>query len=81
MAGVTAIKGRLYYGLRRHNVDAVLADDISLPGLGKSGGWSDATTPTKIYAEQESSRARKEASEARARVRKEPDTPPTVTEP
>jgi len=71
LAGVDYVKGRGPYGLRRQNVDAALAADISAQGLKASGGWRSTKIPTEIYAEKENQTGRAEAKRVRSQTRGE----------
>lgn len=70
-AGITHVKGRGLYGLRRAGVDAAKELGISREGLQELGGWSDSQIPDSIYAEQTRGYARDEAAKTRARARGE----------
>jgi hypothetical protein len=70
-AGITPVPGRVFYGIRRGNVDEAI--DIALPAnvLKHLGGWASEATPRDIYAERESARDRRKARTARSKIRGE----------
>ena len=71
IAGIDHQPGRSAYGIRRIAVDFGKDDGISREGLMKLGGWTDTQMPDRVYADRESTKARKEAAETRARFRGE----------
>lgn len=73
LAKVESIPGRVFYGLRRVSVDDATDQKISAGALQQLGGWSNITTPLGIYKDQASVRDRREARDARARMRGEED--------
>jgi hypothetical protein len=69
IAGVTPVRGRGWYGLRRVASDlaeALTHDDRVKNAL---GGWRDSTTRTRIYQDHESVIVRIEAAVIRQRMR------------
>lgn len=71
LAGVTKVKGRGAYGLKRQAVDAAKAAGISREGLQRLGGWETTQMPDMVYADQEAEYARDEARDIRAKIRGE----------
>jgi len=72
LAGVTHVKGRAAYGVRRVAVDVGNAAGISLGGLQNLGGWADAKMPMDVYRDQANRAGMREAKVTRARLRGEP---------
>lgn len=70
-AKIPHIPGRGPYGLRRRSVDELKKLGVSREALQEAGGWADTQVPDRIYADKEQEHARKEAAEARAKVRGE----------
>jgi integrase len=71
MVGITHVRGRGAYGLRRAGVDAALDQNISEHGLKEFGGWSTPDMPRRVYADRENKTGRADASKARATFRGE----------
>lgn len=75
---VAHVPGRGPYGARRQAVDTANDLKVSAKGLQSLGGWTDVTTPQRIYAEQENLAGRAEARAIREQIRGGVDAPPTT---
>lgn len=72
-AGIPHVHGRGGYGVRRGNVDGVLARGISDAGLEATGGWRGTKMPNETYKDEMNRAGREEAASIRAQVRGERD--------
>jgi hypothetical protein len=70
-AGVPTVAGRGFYGMRRHDLDAIDELGVSLTALQEAGGWKTSKVPLDIYRLKDNQRARLEARDARRKVRGE----------
>jgi integrase len=73
LAGISRVKGRGVYGVRRAAVDHALGQKVSQQGLKSLGGWSSDEMPRRVYADQENVAGRKEAATVRSSFRGESD--------
>lgn len=79
LAHIKHVDGRLSYGVRRIATDAITGKvpvdgvtiKVSEEALQESGGWASSEVPKEIYRDQDATDARREARDARARVRGE----------
>ncbi len=69
VAGIEHMAGRGAYGIRRVAVDLAKREGISDAALKNLGGWSDVTTPNRVYADPEPTFAMEEAEKIRGRLR------------
>lgn len=71
VAGITHVKGRGAYGVKRVAVDAAIDEDISEDALKEHGGWTSSAMPQGIYRDRQREKARHEAALVRAKIRGE----------
>lgn len=73
LVGITHVRGRGPYGIRRAAVDEAEAQHLSEAGLQALGGWTTPDVPRRIYRDKANKAGRSEAKKLRAHIRQEGD--------